>query len=108
MATKLIHGCSYSNIWVNPSNWKTIRSEKTLNKTWYIQCKYFDPECVDRYSNGFPFRKKVNRFKTIKERKAAIEVLLDEIPKLFEKKHYNPISKKFMKPVFSSRSEELA
>lgn len=108
MATKLIHGCSYYNIWVNPSNWKTIRSEKTLNKTWYIQCKYFDPECVDRYSNGFPFRKKVNRFKTIKERKAAIEVLLDEIPKLFEKKHYNPISKKFMKPVFSFRSEELA
>lgn len=108
MATKLIHGCSYSNLWVNPSNWESIRSQKALKKTWYIQCKFFDPEYAHKYPNGFPYRKKVNRFKTLEERKDAIRLLLEEIPKLFENKHYNPISKKFMKPIFSSISEELA
>jgi integrase len=108
MATKLIRGCSYSEIWVNPKNWKNLRTNKSLEQNWYLQCKYYDPRFKDKYPNGFAYRKKLNRFKTLEERKAIIELFLKEIPKLFEKSHYNPITKEYMTPLFTSKYEEIA
>ena len=102
MATKLIYGCSYSEIWVHPKNWKTAKSKKDLNKNWYVECKYYDPDYIDKYPKGFPYRKKLNRFKTLKERKEAAEILFVQIKLLFEEKLYNPITKKYMKPKTAS------
>jgi integrase len=92
---KLPNDCSYSELWVSPENWKTTKSKSSLLKNWYIQCYFFDPTFKEKYPNGYPFRKKLNKFKTLDERKAAALFFLEEIPKLFEQKGYNPITKKF-------------
>lgn len=91
MSTETFNGCSYSDLWVNPKNWKTITSKKSFEKTWYVQCKFYDPNFKEKYPKGFPYRKKVNSFKDLEERKIAVQELLDEIPKLFTISGYNPI-----------------
>lgn len=93
---KLSNGCSYSEPWISPEDWRTTTSKKSLLKTWYVQTYFFDPLFQDKYPKGFPWRKKLNRFKTLEERKAAAKLYLDEIPKLFEDKGWNPITKTFM------------
>ncbi|MEC4050673.1 tyrosine-type recombinase/integrase [Flavobacterium sp. SUN046] len=98
MAINLLFNCSYSEIWVHPENWKTVTTQKSLKQNWYVECKFFDPIFKEKYPYGYPFRKKVNRFKTLNERKAAIQLLLKEIPVIFEKKGWNPITKRFMIP----------
>lgn len=96
--TNLPNDCSYTKVWVSPENWQTTTSKASLNKQWYVQCTYYDPLFKEKYPKGFPFRKKLNKFKTLEDRKAAAKLLLEEIPKLFEDKGYNPITKKYMIP----------
>lgn len=96
MAKNLLFNCSYSEIWVHPENWKTLTSQKSLKLDWYVECKFYDPLFKEKYPKGFPFRKKLNRFKTLDERKAVIQTWLKEIPILIEEKGFNPITKKFM------------
>lgn len=98
MAKSLLFDCSYTEIWVHPKNWKTLTSKKSLELNWYVECKFTDPLFIEKYPKGFPFRKKLNKFKTLEERKGAIQMLLIEIPKLFEEKGWNPITKKYMLP----------
>lgn len=95
---QLLFDCSYTDVWVSPENWKTITGKAALKKNWYVQCNFFDPNFKEKYPKGFPFRKKLNKFNTLESRKAAAELLLEEIPKLFEYKGYNPITKKYMIP----------
>jgi integrase len=92
----LSNNCSYTELWVSPKNWKTTTSKSSLKKNWYVQCYFFDPTFSKKYPIGFPFRKKANKFHSLEERKAHVRFILDEIPKLFEQKGYNPITKKFM------------
>lgn len=94
----LPYDCSYTDVWVSPKNWKTITGKKALTTNWYVQCVFYDPLFKEKYPKGFSFRKKLNKIKTIEERKAAAQYLLEELPKLFEVKGYNPITKKFMIP----------
>lgn len=106
MAKNLLFNCSYSEIWVHPENWKTLTSQKSLKLDWYVECKFYDPLFKEKYPKGFPFRKKLNRFKTLDERKGVIKTWLEEIPKLLEEKGYNPITKKFMiEPIKEVRPE---
>lgn len=92
---KLSSGCSYSTLWVSPVDWKTTTAKSSLKKSWYIQCYFFDPEHQEKYPKGFQFRKKLNKFKTLEERRAAAEVFLKEIPLLFSDKGFNPITKHY-------------
>lgn len=98
MAKSLLFDCSYTEVWVHPKNWKTLTSKKSLELNWYVECKFTDPLFIEKYPKGFPFRKKLNKFRTLEERKAAIQLFLIQIPKLFEEKGYNPITKKYMLP----------
>ncbi|MFJ1430983.1 hypothetical protein ACILE2_09300 [Capnocytophaga canimorsus] len=75
MTTKTIDGCSYSEFWVHPKNWQKA-TKKDLEKDWYVQCAFFDPRFQKKYPKGFPYRKRVNKPKTIEERKAVISFLL--------------------------------
>lgn len=93
---KLHFDCECSEVWASPKNWKTITGKKALSLNWYVQCVFHDPQFKEKYPNGFPFRKKLNKLKTLEERKAAIQLYLEEIPKLFFDKGYNPITKTFM------------
>ena len=94
----LPYDCSCTDAWVSPKNWKTITGKKALTINWYVQCVFYDPLFKEKYPKGFPFRKKLNKFKTVEQRKAAAEFYIDEISKLFEVKGYNPITKKYMIP----------
>lgn len=98
MAKNLKFDCFYSDIWVHPDNWKSLTSQKSLKLNWYVECKFHDPLFKDKYPKGFPYRKKVNKLRTLEERKAAIQLLLNEIPKLFEDRGYNPITDTYMIP----------
>ncbi|MDI6034604.1 tyrosine-type recombinase/integrase [Flavobacterium sp. LB2P84] len=98
MAKDLLFDCSYSEIWVHPENWKTLTSKKSLELDWRVECKFYDPIFKEKYPKGFPFRKKLNRFKSLEQRKAVIQAWLKDIPVLFEKEGYNPITKKYMIP----------
>ena len=91
MATKLINGCSYSDIWVNPENWQTVKGKKAVEAEWYVQCKFFDPRFKAKYPYGYPFRKRLNNIHDLQERKEKVRILLHEIPYLFEELHYNPV-----------------
>ena len=93
---KLHFDCECSEVWASPKNWKTITGKKALNENWYVQCVFYDPKFKEKYPKGFPFRKKLNKLKTLEERKAAVQLYLEEIPKLFLDKGYNPITKTFM------------
>lgn len=93
---KLHFDCECSEVWASPKNWKTITGKKALTENWYVQCVFFDPVYKEKYPKGFPYRKKLNKLKTLEERKAAIQLYLEEIPKLFLYKGYNPITKTFM------------
>lgn len=95
MAKNLPCDCSYTELWVHPKNWKTLTSKKSLDLDWYIQCKFFDPLFSEKYPNGFPFRKRLNKFKTLSERKAAVEIYLAEMTFQLEK-GFNPITKSYM------------
>jgi len=96
MSQNLLNGCSCSDVWIHPKNWKTLSAKKALEANWFVECKFYDPAYSKKYPNGFPFRTRLNRFKTLAERKAAAAALLIEIPKLLEDRGYNPITKKFM------------
>lgn len=90
--TKTFFGCSFSDIWVSPSNWKTISKSKAMHVNWYVQCDFHDP----LQKKPFQYRKKLNSLKTYEERKAAVELYLIEIPKLFSELGYNPFTKSYM------------
>lgn len=98
MATNLLFDCAYSDLWVHPENWKTLTSQKSLKLDWRVECKFYDPKFKEKYPKGFLYRKKLNRFRSLDERKVVIETWLKEIPILFEEKGYNPITKKYMIP----------
>lgn len=95
--TETLFGCSFTELWVSPQNWKTVSGKKSLEKSWYIQCYFYDPLFKERFPNGKPYRKKLNKFKTLEERKAAAEFYLKEIPNIFLS-GYNPITGKYMVP----------
>ncbi|WP_392447962.1 tyrosine-type recombinase/integrase [Capnocytophaga canis] len=93
MTTKTIDGCSYSEFWVHPKNWQKA-TKKDLEKEWYIQCAFFDPRFQKKYPKGFPYRKRVNKPKTVEERKAVISFLLKKLPEQLDE-GFNPILKKY-------------
>lgn len=95
MAKNLPFDCSCTDMWVRPKNWKTVNSKKALEEEWYVQCKFYDPLFAKKYPYGFSFRKRLNKFRTLEERKAAVEFYLKEIPLMLEK-GFNPITKKYM------------
>lgn len=93
---KTYSGCSFTDLWVSPTNWKTISGKKAMQSNWYVQCYFYDPIFKDKYPKGFPYRKKLNSLKTIENRRAAVQLYLEEIPKLFLEKGFNPITKSYM------------
>jgi len=95
---QLLFGCSHSELWVSPANWQTTTAKASINKQWYVQCRFYDPLFKDKYPEGFQFRKKLNRFPTLETRREAVKLMLEEIPKLLDEQGYNPITGRYMIP----------
>lgn len=88
---KLLNGCSRTDVYISPKNYRNLKSKKDLDKDWFVECRFYDPTHESKYPNGFQFRKKVNRYKTIGERKIAAEILKEEMETLLDVRHYNPL-----------------
>jgi hypothetical protein len=73
MAKNLLFDCSYTEYGYISKNWKTLTSKKSLELNWYVECKFTDPLFLMK-NTRFPFRKKLNKFRTLEERKAAIQI----------------------------------
>lgn len=98
---KLQNGCTFSEVWASPKNWKTAK-KSDLKKQWYVQCYYFDPRFEKKYPKGKVYRKKINHIGSIEKRKELIILYLKEIPILF-KNGYNPITKKNEFKIYSDQ-----
>jgi len=93
--TETYFGCYFTEMWAAPKNWKETTSKKALEKKWYVECMFFDPKFAKQYPEGFSFRRRLNKGKTLEERKAAVAFMLREIPEML-KEGYNPITKTLM------------
>lgn len=102
--TETLFGCSFSDVWVSPSDWKTTTSKASLKKNWYVQCQFYDPLFKEDYPKGKTFRKKLNKFKTLEDRKSAAAFYLEEIPRIF-KDGYNHITETYMAPELAPAPE---
>ena len=94
--TELRNGCSRTEVYFSPENYRKLRNNSDLQKDWFVECRFHDPKFKDKYPNGFQFRKRTNCFQTITERKAAMEIYKNDMEILLDKQNYNPITKVFM------------
>lgn len=89
----LPHGCSCSELSVNPKNWNSSK-KSLMKKNWRIHYYFRDPEFKDKYPYGKLISiKGMNRFKTIEERIQATQILIDEELYMLKVEGYNPITK---------------
>lgn len=76
-------------------NYGCRRSEFLVTNTkddWFVQCRFYEE---DR-EKPFTYRRRLNRFKTEKERKSIEKSLLEVMTELLDKKDYNPRTKQYM------------
>lgn len=110
----LPNDCKWSGFHVFPPNWKTSKAKRSIN--WYADYNFIDPQHFDKYPKGKSIRLKrgINQFKTLEERRVAIDKLLEETEVLL-KNGYNPITEKLVKlnkpdksvPEYSNNAEIL-
>jgi len=92
------NGCTYTDVWASPKNWATITSKAALKKDWYVQANFYDPKyAVQNGKDGFQFRRRFNKFKTLELRQAAINKALADMADVLSK-GFNPITGQFMAP----------
>lgn len=95
----LQNGCHMTQIKVRPTNWDQPGAD--ITKTWEIWYRFYDPAFKD--DPTYPYGSKmviiksgINRFKTLGERRIAVdEAIKIETEELVEK-HYNPITGSYM------------
>ena len=90
----LPNGCSCSNLSVFPKNWE--KGKPQLTPLWYITYRFYDP---DRPKPKQIVIKGMNAYKTLRERRAATQALLDNEKDLLFNKGYNPFLRKTVHPV---------
>ena len=76
-------------------NYGCRRSEFLVTSTkddWFVQCRFYEE---DR-EKPFTYRRRLNRFKSEKERKSIEKSLLEVMTELLDKKDYNPRTKQYM------------
>lgn len=89
----LTHGCSCSELKVNPKNWKT-GGKILLKKNWRIHYYFRDQEFKEQYPYGKLISVKgMNKFKTLEERREATKILIEEEYYALKVQGYNPITK---------------
>ena len=94
---ELRNGCSRTEVFFSPKNYKSFRSVKDLQKDWFVECRFHDPNFADKYPKGFQFRKRTNCYETLQERKIAMEVFKEDMEAVLDMQNYNPISKTYMR-----------
>lgn len=94
--TELRNGCSRTEVFISPKNYKSLRNKSDLQKDWFVECRFHDPKFVGKYPKGFQYRKRAN-FETIQERKEAVKILKELMENELDKKFFNPITQTYMR-----------
>ncbi|RMZ60032.1 site-specific integrase [Chryseobacterium nematophagum] len=86
----LSNGCSYSDLFVFPDI-KKMSAKEAMQKTWFVECVFYDPLEQNRYPKGYVWRKKkLAKFKTFQERLAAAKILKIEMERALQN-GFNPM-----------------
>lgn len=90
-----MNGCSVSTPSINPKNFKDGGVE-LLQKDWYIQYRFYDPNHSDQFPKGkLCIVKGMNKYRTLKDRRDSTILLLEvELSELHN--GWNPITKLHM------------
>lgn len=92
----LRNGCSRTQFYFSPEDLLSSRSNLTLEKDCFIECRFHDPKFKQKYPSGYQFRKRLNEYKTLSEIKQAAISYKQEMEILLDINHYNPITKIYM------------
>lgn len=98
----LQNGCSRTEVFISPKNYKSIKTKAQLPKYWFVECRFFDPHFSEKYPQGFQFRKKFVGG-DIRELKMTAEIYKDEMEHTLDVLKYNPVTKQYM----NDRSTDL-
>lgn len=91
----LANGCSCSQVKAFPKTWE--RPNATIKKDWYIYYRFYDP--TNPKKGGYlKIIKRMNDFKTLKERQQATRDLIRNELRLLKECAYNPITETFTEP----------
>lgn len=99
---ELQNGCSRTEVFISPKNYKSIKTKSQLPKYWFVECRFFDPNFSTKYPEGFQFRKKFSGT-DLRELKLIAEMCKEEMEHRLDSLNLNPISKIYM----SNRSGDL-
>ena len=92
--TQLANGCSRTEIYYSPKDCLEFSSKSDYPKTWFVECRFHDPQFKERYPTGFPYRKSFSS-DNLHELKLTAKVYKEEMERGLDELHYNPITKKF-------------
>lgn len=101
----LKNGCRRSEIKILPNNLSSLTDEQARNVNCFVYCRYYDPAFKHKYPKGFPYRKSINGFTSLKLKIAAAKVMKEDIEMLLDKELYNPITKEYYNDNDSEFSE---
>lgn len=93
--TELQNGCSRTEVFISPKNYKSIKTKSQLPKYWFVECRFHDPRHLEKYPDGFQFRKKFSGTE-IQVLKATAEIYKEEMEHALDVLLYNPIDKLYM------------
>ncbi len=92
---ELQNGCSRTEVFISPKNYKSIKTKAQMPKYWFVECRFFDPQFSEKYPSGFQCRRKFSG-SDLKELKAAAEIYKEELEHHLDTRNYNPITKSYM------------
>ena len=49
--TELRNGCSRTEVYFSPENYRKLRNNSDLQKDWFVECRFHDPKFKDKYPN---------------------------------------------------------
>lgn len=91
----LDNGCSCSQVKAFPKTWE--RPNASIKKDWYIYYRFYDP--TNPKKGGYlKIIKRMNDFKTLRERQQATRDLINNELRLLKECAYNPITETFTEP----------
>ena len=88
--------CSRTEVFISPKNFNELKNKADLEKDWFVECRFFDPNFNSKYPNGFQFRKRPQKQKTLSEQKKIIREYKTLMETYLDLQNYNPITKQFM------------
>lgn len=92
---KLQKGCSRTTIFISPAGYKKFTNKSKFPRQWRVKCIFYDPSQIDRYPDGFQFVKKFTH-DNLQYLKEEAELQKEIMEDMLDRKHYNPITGKYM------------